>query len=82
MTCSEPSLNVSSPETSVKVFALEIRKMISKSDWRGGSIPGLVKSDAESQRFHRCDVSSELCCPGAKPSISPLVTLYRRNIAS
>ena len=33
-----------------------------------GSIPGLVKSDTMSPTAcHRCDVSSELCCPGAKP---------------
>ena len=33
-----------------------------------GSIPGPVKLDTVSPTIrHRCDVSSELCCPGAKP---------------
>ena len=33
-----------------------------------GSIPGPVKSDTVSPTTrHRCDVSSELCSPGAKP---------------
>ena len=33
-----------------------------------GSIPGPVISDTVSPTArHRCDVSSELCCPGAKP---------------
>ena len=33
-----------------------------------GSIPGSVKSDVVSPSArHRCDVSSELCCPGVKP---------------
>ena len=32
------------------------------------SIPGPVKSDTVSSTDrHRCDVSSELCCPGAEP---------------
>ena len=32
-----------------------------------GSIPGSVKSDTASPTArYRCDVSSELCCPGAK----------------
>ena len=33
-----------------------------------GSIPGSVKSDTVSPTVrHRCDVSWELCCTGAKP---------------
>ena len=33
-----------------------------------GSIPGTMKSDTVSPTArHRCDVSSELCCPGANP---------------
>ena len=45
-----------------------------------GSIPGPIKSDAVSPTArHRCDVSSELCYPGANP---PLVTRLRRNTAS
>ena len=43
------------------------------------SIPGLVKSNAVSPTArHRCDVSSELCCPDAKPRrwIPPLVTRF------
>ena len=33
-----------------------------------GFIPGPVKTDKLSPTArHRCDVSSELCCPGAKP---------------
>ena len=42
-----------------------------------GSIPGSVKSDTVSPTArHRYDVSSELCCPGAKPHrwTSSLVT--------
>ena len=32
-----------------------------------GSIRGSVKSNTESPKaLHRCDVSSDLCCPGAK----------------
>ena len=40
------------------------------------SIPGPVKSYTESATArHRCDVSSELCSPGAKPGwVPPLVT--------
>ena len=35
-----------------------------------GSSPRPVKSNTVSQMVrHRCDVSSELCCPGAKPRI-------------
>ena len=45
----------------------------------GDSIPEPVKSATVSPiARHRCDVSSELCCPGAKPRrwIPPLVTRF------
>ena len=46
--------------TIVKILLL-VRKV-------GGLIPGPVKLDTVSPTArHRCDVSSELCCPGAKP---------------
>ena len=43
------------------------------------SIPGSVKSDSVSPTVrHRCNVSSELCCPSAKPQrwAPPLVTRF------
>ena len=44
-----------------------------------GSITELVTSDTVSPEVrHRCDVSSELCCPGAKQRklAPPLVTRF------
>ena len=44
-----------------------------------GSIPGSVKSEtASATSCHRCDVSQELCCPGAKLRrwASPLVARF------
>ena len=49
------------PVNSVDTYVVSVRKV-----W--GSIPRSVKSDAQPQTArHCCDVSSELCCPGAKP---------------
>ena len=48
------------PVISVVCTLLSVREV-----W--GSIPGSVKSDTVSPTAcHRCDVSSELCCQGAK----------------
>ena len=50
-----------------------------------GSIPGPLKSDTLSPTVrHRCDVSSELCFPSAKPLrwAQPLVYKLRHNTAS
>ena len=46
--------------SSVAKCALSVREV-----W--DSIPGPVKSAVSPTTRHRCDVSSELCCPGAKP---------------
>ena len=47
---------------SLSVSSVVKRTLSMRKLW--GSIPGPVKS---TQCLHRCDVSSELCCPGAKP---------------
>ena len=43
-----------------------------------GSITGPVKSTVSPTARHRCDVSLEMCCPGAKSRrwASPLVTAF------
>ena len=56
---------------------------MSLSMWKvGGSIPRPVKSDIDTVQpaaRHRCDVSSELCCPGARSRgrAPPLVATLR-----
>ena len=52
----------------LRLFVLKYQRIGVQRVWH--SIPGPVKSDTET------DVSSELCCPGAKIWIPALVTRF------
>ena len=69
--------SVKSNSKTARLAQLSTTSLSVREVW--GSIPGPVKSDTVSPTArHRCDVSSELCSPGAKPRrwVPSLVTRF------
>ena len=65
------SNDINRPVSSVVKTSLSLREI-----W--GSIPGPVKSDIMAR--HRCNVSSELCCPGLSAEKGPSTRYTLRRI--